>query len=48
MKVNFRKRKFTIINYKVTAEEVEDFFQKELSEWHEAAERYKALEEAIT
>ena len=29
----------------VTEEEIEAFFQKELQEWPEAAERYKALEE---
>ena len=34
--------------HKVTNEEVEAFFQKELQEWQEAAERYKSLEEVQT
>ncbi len=34
--------------HKVTEEEIEAFFQKELEEWPEAAERYKALEEVQT
>ena len=34
--------------HKVTEEEIDAFFQKELQEWPEAAERYKALEEVKT
>ena len=34
--------------HKVTNEEIEAFFQKELQEWQEAAERYKALEDVQT
>lgn len=33
--------------HEVSAEEVEAFFHKELQEWQEAADRYKALEEGV-
>ena len=47
LEIKARQQLNLLWQHKVTAEEVEDFFQKELSEWHEAAERYKALEESV-
>ncbi|MEE1308462.1 MAG: DUF4922 domain-containing protein, partial [Bacteroidaceae bacterium] len=47
LEIKARQQLNLLWQHKVTAEEVEDFFQKELSEWYEAAERYKALEESV-
>ena len=47
LEIKARQQLNLLWQHKVTAEEIEAFFQKELQEWHEAAERYKALEEGV-
>ncbi len=48
LEIKARQQLNLLWQHKVNAEEVEAFFQKELQEWPEAAERYKALEEVKT
>ena len=48
LEIKARQQLNLLWQHEVTAEEVEAFFQKELQEWSEAAERYKALEEVKT
>ena len=48
LEIKARQQLNLLWQHKVSAEEVEAFFQKELQEWPEAAERYKALEEVKT
>ena len=47
LEIKARQQLNLLWQHKVTAEEIEEFFQKELQEWHEAAERYKALNEGV-
>ena len=47
LEIKARQHLNQLWQHKVTAEEVENFFQQELQQWHEAAERYKALEESV-
>ena len=44
LEIKARQQLNLLWQHKVTSEEIEAFFQKELEEWQEAAERYKALE----
>ena len=48
LEIKARQQLNLLWQHKVTDEELEDFFQKELQEWPEAAERYKALEQVQT
>ena len=45
LEIKARQQLNQLWQHKVTEEEIDAFFQKELQEWPEAAERYKALEE---
>ena len=45
LEIKARQQLNQLWQHTVTEEEIEAFFQKELQEWPEAAERYKALEE---
>jgi len=47
LEIKARQQLNLLWQHKVTEEELEAFFQKELQEWPEAAERYKALEEGV-
>ncbi|MBQ6191587.1 MAG: DUF4922 domain-containing protein [Bacteroidaceae bacterium] len=47
LEIKARQQLNLLWQHKVTSEEIEAFFQKELQEWPEAAERYKALEEGV-
>ncbi|MBO7119529.1 MAG: DUF4922 domain-containing protein [Bacteroidaceae bacterium] len=47
LEIKARQQLNLLWQHKVTEEEIEAFFQKELQEWPEAAERYKALEEGV-
>ena len=47
LEIKARQQLNLLWQHKVTEEELDAFFQKELEEWHEAAERYKALEEGV-
>ena len=47
LEIKARQQLNLLWQHKVTAEEIDDFFQKELQEWQEATERYKALEEQV-
>ena len=47
LEIKARQQLNQLWQHKVNADEIEDFFQKELEEWPEAAERYKALEEGV-
>jgi len=47
LEIKARQQLNLLWQHKVTEEELEAFFQKELQEWPEAAERYKALEEGM-
>ena len=48
LEIKARQQLNQLWQHKVTAKEIEAFFQKELEEWQEAAERYKALEQVQT
>ena len=48
LEIKARQQLNVLWQHKVNADEIEDFFRKELEEWQEAAERYKALEEVQT
>ena len=48
LEIKARQQLNLLWQHKVTDEELEAFFQRELEEWPEAAERYKALEEVQT
>ena len=48
LEIKARQQLNLLWQHEVTDEEVEAFFQKELEEWQEAAERYKALEDVQT
>ena len=48
LEIRARQQLNLLWQHKVTAEELDAFFQQELQEWGEAAERYKALEEVQT
>ena len=48
LEIKARQQLNVLWQHKVNADEIEDFFRKELEEWQEAAERYKALEEVKT
>ena len=48
LEIKARQQLNLLWQHKVTEEELEAFFQKELEEWPEAAERYKALENVQT
>ncbi len=47
LEIKARQQLNLLWQHKVTEEEIEAFFQKELQDWPEAAERYKALEEGV-
>ena len=47
LEIKARQQLNLLWQHKVTEEELEAFFQKELQDWPEAAERYKALEEGV-
>ena len=47
LEIKARQQLNLLWQHKVNADEIEDFFKKELEEWPEAAERYKALEEGV-
>ena len=47
LEIKARQQLNQLWQHQVTAEEMEAFFQKELEEWPEAAERYKALEKCV-
>ena len=47
LEIKARQQLNKLWQHKVTAEEIEAFFHKELEEWQEAADRYKALEEGV-
>ncbi|MBR6032290.1 MAG: DUF4922 domain-containing protein [Bacteroidaceae bacterium] len=47
LEIKARQQLNQLWQHQVTAEEMEAFFQKELEEWPEAAERYKALENCV-
>jgi len=44
LEIKARQQLNLLWQHKITAEEIEAFFNKELEEWQEAADRYKALE----
>jgi len=48
LEIKARQQLNLLWQHNVTEEEIEAFFQKELEEWPEAAERYKALENVQT
>ena len=48
LEIKARQQLNLLWQHKVTEEEIEAFFQKELKEWPEAAKRYKALEDVQT
>ncbi|MBQ7461402.1 MAG: DUF4922 domain-containing protein [Bacteroidaceae bacterium] len=48
LEIKARQQLNLLWQHEVTEEEIEAFFQKELEEWQEAAERYKVLEEVQT
>ncbi|MBR6141531.1 MAG: DUF4922 domain-containing protein [Bacteroidaceae bacterium] len=48
LEIKARQQLNQLWQHKVTAKEIEAFFQKELQEWPEAAERYKALEQTLS
>ena len=48
LEIKARQQLNLLWQHKVNSDEIEDFFKKELEEWQEAAERYKALEEVKT
>ena len=47
LEIKARQQLNQLWQHKVNADEIEAFFKKELEEWPEAAERYKALEEGV-
>ena len=47
LEIKARQQLNLLWQHNVTEEEIEAFFQKELQDWPEAAERYKALEEGV-
>ena len=47
LEIKARQQLNLLWQHKVNADEIEDFFKKELEEWPEAAERYKVLEEGV-
>ncbi len=47
LEIKARQQLNLLWQHQVTGEEVEAFFRKELEEWQEAADRYKALEESV-
>ena len=48
LEIKARQQLNLLWQHKVTGQEIEAFFQKELEEWPEAAQRYKALEQVKT
>ena len=48
LEIKARQQLNVLWQHKVNADEIENFFRKELEEWQEAAERYKALEDVQT
>ena len=48
LEIKARQQLNLLWQHQVTPEEIDDFFRKELQEWQEAAERYKALENVKT
>ena len=48
LEIKARQQLNLLWQHKVDADEIEEFFKKELEEWQEAAERYKALEKVQT
>ena len=48
LEIKARQQLNQLWQHKVTSEEIEAFFLKELEEWPEAAERYKALEQTLS
>ena len=47
LEIKARQQLNLLWQHQVTGDEVEAFFRKELEEWQEAADRYKALEERV-
>ena len=47
LEIRARQQLNELWQHRITAEELEDFFQSELQQWHEAAERYNALNSQV-
>ncbi len=47
MEISARQRLNALWQHEVTTDELEDFFQSEMKQWHEAAQRYQDLKEHV-